>query len=271
MLIAQISDLHVGENRALAFNAVDGAALLEKTVDHLLALPQTPDCIVVSGDIAVNGRPGGYAIVAESLGRFAVPVFVLPGNHDNRDNLMAALACYCPAEKGMSPYLCFTREEFPLRLVFLDGTRPGSHSGHLDERPAGWLEERLAEQPDRPTLLFTHHPPFLSALGVMDEVYENAAGFGRIMERFPNARLCCGHLHRPMFTLWHGVMAMTAPPLALHIVPDFSPEGGDAFTDGAPAYLLHHLCEGRINTHVCQVPGTFPYKGPFSFANPPAL
>lgn len=271
MRIVQISDLHVAANRALAFNVADSAALLEKTVDHLLGLPQKPDCVVVSGDIAVNGNPGGYAIVAKELARFDVPVFVLPGNHDNRENLMAALGAYCPADPAMTPYLCYTREEFPARLVFADGTRPGSHSGHLDEQVAEWLQAVFREKTDVPTLLFTHHPPFFSALGLMDEVYENADEFGRILDGNPQARLCCGHLHRAMVTMWHGVMAMTAPPLALHIVPDFSPEGGDAFTDGTPAYLVHHLYEGQVNTHICQVPGTFAYRGPFSFANPPRL
>ena len=270
MLVIQISDLHVAANRGLAFNVADGAALLEKTVDHLIALPQKPDCVVVSGDIAVNGYPGGYAIVAEQLARFRVPVFALPGNHDNRENLLAALGPYCPADRAMAPYLCYTREEFPVRLVFADGTRPGSHSGHLDEQVAAWLKAVFREKTDTPTLLFTHHPPFLSALGGMDEPYENAATFGRILEENPQVRLCCGHLHRPMFTLWHGAMAMTAPPLALHIVPDLSPQGGDAFTDGTPAYLAHHWYKGCLNTHVCPVPGTFEYKGPYSFARPPA-
>ena len=271
MLVVQISDLHVAENGGLAFNVADSAALLEKTVDHLLALPRKPDCVVVTGDIAVNGKPGGYAIVAEQLERFTMPVFILPGNHDNRENCMAALGRYCPSDQELAPHMCYTVDAYSLRLVFMDGTRPGSHSGHLDPSVAVWLEKTLAGQPGRPTLLFTHHPPFLSALGVMDEVYENAAEFGRILGKFPNVRLCCGHLHRPMFTIWHGVMAMTAPPVALHIVPELSPEGGDAFTDGTPAYLMHHEHEGCVNTHVCTVPGTFAYNGPFSFANPPKI
>lgn len=271
MLIVQISDLHVAEKRGLAFNVADGAGFLEKTVEHIRSLPQKPDCVVVSGDIAVNGKPGGYAIVAAALQRLDMPIYALPGNHDNRENLVAALAGYCPAEPEMAPYLCYTEERFPLRLVFLDGTRPGSHSGHLDPPAAAWLERALAKHPDRPTLLFTHHPPFLSALGLMDEEYENAEEFGRILQKFPNLRLCCGHLHRPMFTMWHGVMAMTAPPLALHIVPDFSPKGGDAFTDGTPGYLVHQLYESQVNTHVCQVPGTFEFKGPFRFSKPPKL
>ena len=166
MLVAQISDLHVAEGRGLAFNVADGALLLEKTVAHLALLPQKPDCVVVSGDISVNGQSGGYTLVAEALSTLAMPVYVLPGNHDRRENLVAGLGQYCPADAAVAPYLCYSIEHFPLRLVFFDGTRPGSHSGHFDAPVAQWLEDTLAAQPQRPTLVFTHHPPFFTALGV---------------------------------------------------------------------------------------------------------
>ena len=72
-----------------------------------------------------------------------------------------------------------------------------------------------------------------------------------------------------LLRMWHGVPALTAPPVCLHIVPDFCAEGGDAFTDEAPAFLLHHFVDGRVNTHYCRVPGDFSERGPFSFAHPP--
>ena len=100
MLIAQISDLHVAEGRGLAFNVADGMQLLEKTVEHLASLPQQPDCVVVSGDISVNGQSGGYALVAEALSALTMPVFMLPGNHDKRENLVAGLGQYCPADSA---------------------------------------------------------------------------------------------------------------------------------------------------------------------------
>lgn len=268
MRVVHISDLHVGADRALAFNTADSTGALEAVISHLVSRPQ-PDCYVVTGDIAVNGHPGGYAAAAAELRRLRAPVFVLPGNHDVRESLMAALGGYCPAAPAMAPHCCYVRDEFPLRLVFMDSTRPGEHSGFLETPVAAWLEKTLALRPETPTLLFTHHPPFLSGLGLMDEPFANAGEFGRILAKNPQVRLCCGHLHRFMVTMWHGVTALTAPPLVLHIAPDFSPEGGDAFTLGAPAYLEHHLHQGWINTHYCQVPGDWPYAGPYSFAKPP--
>ncbi len=271
MRIIQLSDLHVKAGRALAFNAADSATALERTVEHLLALAQRPDCFVVSGDLAEHGEPEAYALVARNLARLPEPLYVLPGNHDRRDNLLTALGAYCPARPDMAPYLCYAVEDTPLRLVVADGTRPGSHSGHLDAPVARWLEETLAARRDVPTLLFTHHPPFLSALGVMDEPYENAGEFARILRNNPQVRLCCGHLHRGMVTVWGGVTALCAPPLVMDIELDLSPEGGDAFTLGAPGYLVHHLHAGQVNTHFCRVPGDFPHAGPYFFSKPPTV
>jgi hypothetical protein len=103
----------------------------------------------------------------------------------------------------------------------------------------------------------------------MDEPYENAALFARIMRDNPQARLCCGHLHRGMVTVWEGTTAVCCPPLVMHIVPDLTPQGGDAFTLESPGHLIHHYFDGRINTHFCRLPGDFPYAGPYSFSNPP--
>lgn len=272
MLVLQLSDLHVKAGRALAFNAADSAAALERTVDHLRqGLAQSPDCVVITGDLAEHGEKDAYALVAEALSGLTCPVYVLPGNHDQRGNLLAALGPYCPANADLAPYLCYVREDGPVRLVFVDGTQPNSHSGRLDDPVALWLEHTLAARRDMPTLVFTHHPPFLSGLGIMDEPYENANTFVRIMRANPQARLCCGHLHRGMVTTWNGVTALCAPPLVMEIELDLSPKGGDAFILGAPGYLLHHLHAGEINTHFCRVPGVFPQSGPYSFANPPAL
>jgi 3',5'-cyclic AMP phosphodiesterase CpdA len=268
MFVVQLSDLHIRAGKALAFNVADSATALEQAVDHLERLKQRPDCIVISGDLAEQGDPDAYAIVALALARLSAPVLVLPGNHDNRDSLLAALGAYCPADPSLAPYLCYTREEGPLRLVVVDGIRPGSHAGHLDEPVAYWLEKKLAVRRDAPTLLFTHHPPFLSALGVMDEPYENAKVFARILRDNPQVRLCCGHLHRSMVAVWSGVTALTAPPLVMDIEPDFSSEGGNSFTVNAPGYLIHHLYAGQVNTHFCRVPGDYPFAGPYSFSNP---
>ena len=79
-----------------------------------------------------------------------------------------------------------------MRLVMLDTMQPGSHSGHCPEAVAGWLERTLAARPGVPTLLFMHHPPFVTGMGAMDEPFENVGRLADILSRSPWVRLCCG-------------------------------------------------------------------------------
>lgn len=269
MLIAQLSDPHIRAGRALAFNAADSALALERTAAHLHSLRPRPDCVVISGDVAEHGEKEAYKLAAEILAGLPAPFYVLPGNHDHRENMRQTFRQACPADETVAPLLCYTLDKGPLRLIMLDSTAPQAHAGVLSPKAAAWLERSLGERPQAPTLIFTHHPPFLSALGRMDEPYSGAEHFAAILGRNPQARLCCGHLHRALLTIWGGVAALCCPPLVMPIVPELTPTGGDCFTLESPGYLLHHFFDGRINSHFCRVPGAFPYAGPYSFSSPP--
>ncbi len=51
VLIAQLSDLHLGPPGWLLGGRVDTAACLNAALDHLLALKPAPDVVVLSGDL----------------------------------------------------------------------------------------------------------------------------------------------------------------------------------------------------------------------------
>ena len=270
MRLVQLSDLHVKSKRAYAFNAADSSSILENVVEHLAGMNPAPDSIVITGDLAEHGEQDAYNFVHSLLASLDTPVYAVPGNHDNRERMRETLRGYCPADPVVAPYICYTVEDFPLRLVMMDSTHPGSHSGHFHGAVKMWLEKTLAEKPDVPTLLFMHHPPFLSAMGVMDELFQGGDELAAILRENPQVHLCCGHLHRGITSLWKGGLGIVCPPVVLSIDLDLSPDGGDLFTLGAPAYLLHHFFDGQVNSHFCQLPGTWPYEGPYSFSNPPA-
>ncbi len=61
-----------------------GEAALRDAVDHLLQLPTPPDVVIVTGDLAYQGRTEEYARVRDVLRALTMPVYVVPGNHDDR-------------------------------------------------------------------------------------------------------------------------------------------------------------------------------------------
>lgn len=266
MKILHLSDPHLRGDEQLSFGVVNTPRMMQECVDHICSLDWKPEATVISGDLADSGADDAYEALIPFLKRLPGPLFVLPGNHDRRERLLHYLSDYCPVDPSVAPYICYVCENLPIRLVFFDSTSPGSHSGHLHAPVAEWLEKTLSAQPERPTLLFTHHPPFLTGFGMMDEPYENADLLAKILSRFPNVRFCCGHIHRPITTLFAGCVAVTCPSIAMQIEFDLRPEGGDEFRMETAGYMVHHWIDGSCNSHICQIPSKPSFSGPHRFA-----
>ena len=254
----------------LSFQVVDTASFLKSTkahLEHVFALDgQKPDMIVVTGDIADSGDEKAYLMVYEALSSFNVPVYAVPGNHDRRDRMVRILKGWTIPNPQTAPFLCYAVQTEEARLLFLDTLNPGSHAGHMREAELAWLDNELQSNKNVPTLIFMHHPPFITGLPAMDEPFENREEMRTVLMKAPWARLCCGHMHRPIFTVWAGVPCVTAPAASMQIELDFTPEGGDTFRMETPGYLLHDFEDGVFNTHVCQIYKKTEFDGPYPFA-----
>lgn len=270
MRILQISDFHLRGDGKLSFQVVDTASFLKSTkahLEHVFALDgQKPDMIVVTGDIADSGDEKAYLMVYEALSSFNVPVYAVPGNHDRRDRMVRILKGWTIPNPQTAPFLCYAVQTEEARLLFLDTLNPGSHAGHMREAELAWLDSELQSNKNVPTLIFMHHPPFITGLPAMDEPFENREEMRTVLMKAPWARLCCGHMHRPIFTVWAGVPCVTAPAASMQIELNFTPEGGDTFRMETPGYLLHDFEDGVFNTHVCQIYKKTEFDGPYPFA-----
>jgi 3',5'-cyclic AMP phosphodiesterase CpdA len=264
MILAQLTDPHIKPAGRLAYRQVDTTACLAATIDHLRAQPAQPDCVLITGDLADAGRAEEYARLRDELARLAVPVFLMPGNHDSRPALRAAFPdhAYLGVGEGAANY---TIESFPLRVIALDSSVPGQGGGALGAEQISWLAVRLAEQPRRPTVVAVHHPPFATGIGHMDTIgLTDAPALAEVIGRHPQVeRVLSGHLHRPIETRWAGTLASTAPSTAHQVALDLRPDAPSAFLLEPPGYQLHWLAPGGgVVSHTACV-GTWP--GPFPF------
>jgi 3',5'-cyclic AMP phosphodiesterase CpdA len=77
MLIAQLSDVHVGGGRYRE-------ELLRAAIEEINTA--APDLVVVAGDVTDEGYPDQYPIAKQELSALACPLIVrVPGNHDARN------------------------------------------------------------------------------------------------------------------------------------------------------------------------------------------
>jgi 3',5'-cyclic AMP phosphodiesterase CpdA len=212
MILAQISDLHIGVPHAARAGRHERVAALRRCVAAINALRPRPDLVLVTGDLVDDGAVEEYEHFRALMAPLDAPYYVIPGNHDDRDALRAAFAdhAYLPREGA---FLHYVIEGHPLRLIGLDSIVPGRARGELCGERLEWLDARLRDAPDRPTLLFLHHPPFLDGIRFWDVLNcRNADGLAATVRRHRQVvGLIAGHLHQSIRRLWNGVMASSVP------------------------------------------------------------
>ena len=267
MLICQISDLHVKAPGALSYGIVDTAAALRACVAHVLGLPQRPDLVFATGDLTDFGRADEYRHLRTLLAPLPMPVYLMPGNHDDRDALRAEFADHAYLRET-TPHIQYAFDAGPLRVLALDTTVPGEDRGALDGERLAWLEARLAEAGERPVVVLMHHAPFPVGIGHIDGIgLADAAPLAAIVRRHPNVeRVLCGHLHRPIQARFAGTIASTCPSPAHQVLLEFGPDAPNAFTLEPPAFQLHRW-DPRFGlvSHTAYI-GRF--DGPYPFHDP---
>ncbi|WP_422001339.1 phosphodiesterase [Reyranella sp.] len=241
MMIAQITDLHIRPRGRVAYERVDTNAMLEAAVATIESLPRKPDLVIATGDLTDCGLAEEYAVLRDILEPLSMPVYLVPGNHDRRAELFAEFGSdgYLRNDDG---FLHYTIDGHAVRLIGLDTVVPGQGHGEMCRARLAWLEGRLGEERDRPTIVFMHHPPFSTGLADMDRINcRDGQAMAAVLRRFDNIeRVVCGHHHRPITTRWAGTIASVAPSTAHQVTLDLVPDGSPAtFMMEPPGFDLH--------------------------------
>jgi 3',5'-cyclic-AMP phosphodiesterase len=262
MIIAQITDLHIMPRGQLLQGRVDTVRYLEQAVAKLLALKPLPDVVLISGDLVENGRANEYGLLREIIAPLRMPVYVIPGNHDDREVLREAFAdhAYLPSQG----FLQYAIDDFPIRLIALDTVIPMRTEGELCRERLQWLETALARADKKPTLIFMHHPPFVTGIPHMDNYgLVNPSPFAAIVEKHSQVqRIVCGHVHRAIQAQFARTLALTCPGAAHQIHFDMADDAPAAFTF-EPAGLMLHVWSGQsLATHTLY---TGEHEGPILY------
>ena len=273
---AVVADTHVNEREVGSTSPFQTNHLANERARHafreIAALDPAPEFVFHLGDI-VHPVPSVPAAFQDAVQRFrdiaaplAVPLHVLPGNHDVGDKRID----WMPADQVCERYLEAYRAAFgadfhgfdhgPLRCLAINSVL--LNSGLPDEaRQREWLEAQITGAGDRRVFLFMHYPPYIHDAGERgnyDNVDEPARSWllGQI-RRPPVEAVFAGHVHN----FWYdrvGRAEMYMLPSTAFLRHDFSEfyriapavEFGrgdaekfgwfvvDVFADGHVAYLV---------------------------------
>jgi Icc protein len=234
------------------WDGCDPVSALAAAVEAVQALRPRPDAVLVSGDLAEHAEDSEYDQLRELLAPIDAPVYVLPGNHDERGALRRHFDL--PGVGGEP--VQYVAELGPLRLVVLDTTRPGEDPGALDEERLSWLDAELQSAPEAPTVLAMHHPPLITGIRPLDAIglpAEDRRALAAVVERHPQVRrLVAGHMHRAVTAVLAGRAVLAVPSTYMQARLDFTANLLRTVPEPA-GFAVHVLLDGEVISHVQQV------------------
>jgi 3',5'-cyclic AMP phosphodiesterase CpdA len=247
-LLAQLTDphVHVGPGDR------DPAAALATAVRAVMALDARPHAVIVTGDLADNARAREYERVRELLAPLPVPVYVLGGNHDDRDAVREYFALDGSTGRAGQPFR-FSATVGGLRLVACDSTIPGRDEGQFDLEQRVWLEAQLAADRTTPTLVAMHHAPLLTGIHALDELGIPRAerdALADVLAVNPQVRrVVAGHVHRGAFDVLGGCGVVACPSTYLQAPLEIP--GDELHLVAEPAaFALHALLGDELVSHI---------------------
>ena len=241
LLIAHLTDLHLTPAGSLYNDTRDGWVMLDNALDAILRVDPLPSYVVVSGDIADAPSNMVYERFRERIGMFPLPIYAFPGNHDDRQMFKVAFRDHGYFNEE-DDFAHFVIESEPLRVIVLDSLDPPTGEARLCAERINWLEQRLLEEPERPTMLFMHHQPLYTRLGFQGEAhaFPGVDLLIGVLQRHRHIQcIACGHLHRPIYMQLAGVPVCVAPSTTYQRTLTVHNSAAKAFVDEPVSMLLH--------------------------------
>jgi 3',5'-cyclic-AMP phosphodiesterase len=243
--IVQFTDLHLYGARDGRLRGIATLPSLTSVVGAARADLAPWEAVLLTGDL-VQDDPQGYLRVREVFGQSTVPVYCIPGNHDEIAPMRASLAD--------GPFqICGTATHGEWLLVMLDSYHHGSANGRLSAAELVRLDAELTRHADRHALVCLHHHPVAAGSRWLDEVgLLNPDALFEVLDRHRNVRvLLWGHVHQAYDGRRGDVRLLSTPSTCAQFLPG---SASFAIDRRPPGYRWLELCaDGSVRTEVVWV------------------
>jgi 3',5'-cyclic-AMP phosphodiesterase len=251
--IIQISDTHLFGDQTKSLLGVPTQKSFEAVLDLIKPKIGQFDLIIHSGDLAQDYSMQAYKRLAEMLTPFKVPVYCIPGNHDD-PKLMAAAY----------PLGLLTNNRHIIskdwQIILLDSHKPDAVEGYLAHQELKFMEHCLKENPDHHAIVLFHHQPVPVGSRWLDNLgLSNADEVWKIAARFPKIKaVVFGHVHQVYETEVNKIKCFSAPSTCFQFKRKQDHFGIEKLSPGYRWINLFN--DGRIETNVVR---TDKYIGEF--------
>ena len=239
--ILHITDPHLHARRDARLRGTVTDATLVATLEHALAGSRRADAVMATGDLVQDETRAGYERFRDLLGGLGLPVYCLPGNHDD-PVLMREVLATAPFQ------YCGVARHGPWTLILLDSYARGDDGGVLAPAELDRLEQTLAQGASEHYLVALHHHPLPMGSQWLDTVpLRNAADFLAVCDRHAAIRaIVWGHVHQSSDRERRGVRLLSTASTCAKFKPGSEKFAIDTRPPGYRWLELH--ADGRVDT-----------------------
>lgn len=171
---AFVADTHISEKPDGDGPRQQMSGQFRAVLADILNCPGRLEGMLINGDVAhARGLTGDYAALVDLLEparRAELDLHLIPGNHDDRSNLLHAFFGEAPPAARVADRYISVVDSGGVRMIMLDSLiRPNHTPGELGPDQLGWLKDTIDADPVQPCVLFLHHYPRGSNQALLDE------------------------------------------------------------------------------------------------------
>jgi Icc protein len=213
--VLHLSDTHLMGNPAMELLGVKTC----ESFEVILAMLEDEirqahvDFIIHSGDMSQDDTLESYIYFSEKVKRLGVPIYYVPGNHDN------------PAVmKQLFPVNNIHEEKHIIhpnwQVVMLNSQKRHAVEGYLDHVQLGFLDESLGKYPDMHAIIVFHHQPLPVGAQWLDNLgLTNASELWGVLQKHSNVNtVLFGHVHQEFTGKVHGIRCMSVPSTCIQFM-----------------------------------------------------
>lgn len=190
MRIIQITDTHIySEENNIGLKHLSNLKyivdFIESNLDQINA-----DLIMVTGDVSHDGGEASYDKFFKTMSHVSLPVYVIPGNHDNKQVLRYASEKY---DCGLN-VKSFCNKDW--RILSVDSVVENEDYGFIKKKDLVGFENEVLASQSKKIAVFLHHHPIQVGTPIVDNcMLMNASEFLDVCQRLNATFIGSGHAH----------------------------------------------------------------------------
>jgi Icc protein len=241
--LVQFTDCHILAGAQDCLKGMNTRASFEAVCQAAMADPARLDLVLATGDLSQDASPASYQYLAQRFGGLQLPMFWLPGNHDDSNAM----------REHLRGELIFAAKQVLIGnwlIVLLDSTIAGETGGYLGPEQIDFLQASLQAHPQRHALVCLHHQPLATDSEWIDRLgLQQSQTLIDALKLHDNVRaVLWGHVHQQAHQRRDGIEWMSTPSTCIQFKPGSKTFALDDLPPGYRRLDLH--TDGNIDTAV---------------------